>query len=339
MYCSKCGNLINQGEKFCGNCGQAVPDVTQPVVENNSVNTINGESVDTVAPVINNEVVTPVEPISVEPAPTPIQQPVPTPVNQPVSNPQPTYNNVNNNKKNNSNSIIIIVAVIIIAILVGCLIFVLNKKDDEGGSSDNTNTSVNDNTNTNTNTNTNVNDNNNNNNQTNNVSDNVEKTVTFNGYTFTLPTGYTTQEDIDEIAFINPTNDKAFSVFVDDAPFDMFKDYINELGNMLVSYGYTVNNGQIKTAGGLEYIVFEISNSEGDKLLYYLSPAGTNPNHSFEGVVQDKANTYNYDMLTTMSTIIKTAKYNNSSSFSKNEETEFKPTVNEKIKEGLNVLK
>ena len=306
MYCSKCGNLINPGEKFCGNCGQAVNAApVEPVVDNN-VNTINGESIAPQAPVINNEVVTPVAPISVEQTPVVTPQPAPAPVSQPVVNPQPTYNNVNNNnnnKKNNS-SVIIVIAVIIIAILVGCLVFVLNRKDDdnEPKPADN-NTSVNDNTNTNTN---------------NQVSDNSSNTLSFKDYTFTIPTGYMASNEIDHIEIVKNNLELGFYILATDASFATCKQQIAAVRNNLMQK-YTTGEGQIKTYNGLEFILFEISDAAGNKALYFIAST-PNSYQVFEGIISDEYNTYNYNSLNTLATIFKTAKYNSSSSFSKSDE-------------------
>lgn len=139
MQCKKCGTIIKEGEKFCGNCGEVVTQV------GGSLN-VNSQSV-------NNPSVQNVHPTSVNTNQSTIQQqPTSVNVSQGIVSQQQTVSNVsqeatverptsdwigdnnNNNNKNNkkkSNIGIVILLIIIILLLAGGIFYFLNKNESE----------------------------------------------------------------------------------------------------------------------------------------------------------------------------------------------------------------
>ena len=102
MFCGKCGNQINQGEKFCGKCGAPVivePSLTRTTMQSTTVQSITQR----------------------KPQPQSIAQPV-TPV-----------------KKTTMTKNIIIIAILLgVAVLIGgmCALVMLNNSDPIGGGDD-----------------------------------------------------------------------------------------------------------------------------------------------------------------------------------------------------------
>ena len=200
MNCKKCGFLIDKSIKFCSNCGEpnvlyqagnvieavvTEPIVEQPVVAEPVVEQPVVTQPVTAEPTVdmNQTVVTSEQVVSQEtPSVEPVVNPVPTtPVTQ-VSNPAP---------KKGGNGAFIAIIIILGLIIVGAIVFIVIKFFPFGGQTNTQNTNTID-INTNTDTNSTID----NNKPSNNTNSSTTQTTTSSkyekdGYTFTIPTGYT----------------------------------------------------------------------------------------------------------------------------------------------------
>lgn len=156
MQCKKCGTIIKDGEKFCGNCGEVVTQVDSSFDSNNQP--------------VNNQNAQNVQPTSVNVSQgTMSQQQIISNTNQEATVEQPTSDWIgDNNKKDNkkkSNIGIVMFLIIIISLSVGGVFYFLNKNESEQKNNQNDDSSLDNSVNDNNNDN---NDDNNNQNKLNN---------------------------------------------------------------------------------------------------------------------------------------------------------------------------
>ncbi len=160
MQCKKCGTIIKDGEKFCGNCGEVVTQVNNNLNANNQ--SVNNQGVQSVQPtsVNTNQSTIQQQPTSVNVSQDTLsQQQIISNTNQEAIVEQPTSDWIgDNNKKDNkkkSNIGIIIFLIIIIALSVGGVFYFLNNNESKQKNNQNDDSSldnsVNDNNNDNNN--------------------------------------------------------------------------------------------------------------------------------------------------------------------------------------------
>lgn len=124
MECKKCGTIIKDGEKFCGNCGE--------MVTYNSID--SGENkIESVVNKLN----------------TPIEQSATVDINNNIkTEPQATSDWINNNEndsknqKNNKGFGKILILVIIVLLLIGGILYFLNKDESESENNKNSNSKL-----------------------------------------------------------------------------------------------------------------------------------------------------------------------------------------------------
>lgn len=275
MNCKKCGSPLGPNDIFCKECGTSVdvlvpgtPDVTpvapapQPVAPQTPV-----VSVAPTQPMTPQAqpVAVPIQPVMQA---QPMQQPVggvPVTPTQPMGTPvmgQP----VSSNGKGTNKILLVIAVIAVIAAVAVVLYFTVLKKDD-------TKPSTNSGSNTQQDTNSN-NSNNNSNSQTNeNTNSNSgtvidDQTISHDGFTYQIPSGYTAQTNA--LGTLILSNDSViFGIISLNGSYEMLLSNINSLKSTLESQGYIVTSVQEQSVNGKSYIVIFTSKDGKNMVIAY----------------------------------------------------------------------
>lgn len=284
MFCKNCGTKIEGEMKFCPSCGTVVDNNEEGsiTVDNSDTSTVTSES----SPVNN---VTSYQSPATDNYSMPnangygtnyssqvpnggMQQPM---YNQPYGNP------TNNGKKNNSVVFIIIGIAVALVVCVGIIIYSNMKNNND-----------------NTRSNSNVTSNSNSNVPTGNA-------ITFKGYVFQVPTNYTAQTKTNQLQLIGKNNIDVAAINIQAGNFDSIKASKETIKSYMTNAGYTVNNIQINTYGGVEFVTAEVNQSGRNMILGY---AKLNASTIFMVVTASTNNVLNYNVLNEVAPMITTAR-------------------------------
>lgn len=244
MFCKNCGAQMNENEKFCSNCGATVTNsVAQPqagAYQASPTQTPNVQPAMSQTPGVQP---TMPQASGVQPA---MAQPN-------VSNAGAGTNVTQSGGNNNKTIILVVVLVLVVLVGIGGGLFVFLGKDKSGTSS-------------------------NQGDKTQEVSTNQakENTVSYGGYTFTVPDGYTSQLDT-EYGVVMNNGSIGFSIAV---------DYTNSFEAYKAAFAQTyptLINDALATIGNRNYLVVVSPDAEGNMISEYVTEAGTGS--VFVGVV------------------------------------------------------
>ena len=200
-------------------------------------------------------------------------------------NPQPMYNKPQ--KSNNTKFILIGVGVAVVVAVVAILIFLLGGKnnDSNGNYSD-----INDGGST--------------------INNKSTYTVNFKGFTFKIPTDLVYETQADSILLSDEDGTWASYIEVVEGSYNQLLSNKNQLQGIYQQQGFTSSAAVTKTVGGLDFITLEISKGGQNALL---GIAKANSMNMFGITAYTQANDFDYDLLETVSGILKTAEFNNES--------------------------
>lgn len=320
MFCKNCGTKIEGEMKFCPSCGTVVDNNEEGsiTVDNNDTSTVTSEN----SPVNN---VTSYQSPATDNYSMPNANSYGTNYSSQVPNggmQQPMYNQpygnpTNNGKKNNSVVFIIIGIAVALVVCVGIIIY-SNMKNNNDNTRSNSNVTSNSNSNLISNSNSNSYSNSNlisnsnsnsysNSNITSNPTSNVPtgNTITFKGYVFQVPTNYTAQTKTSQLQLIGKNNIDVAAINIQAGNFDSIKASKETIKTYMTNAGYTVNNIQINTYGGVEFVTAEVNQSGRNMILGY---AKLNASTIFMVVTASTNNVLNYNVLNEVAPMITTAK-------------------------------
>ena len=254
--CSKCNNQVSDELSFCPSCGNKLDEGNQaPSVENvqptiePSISPVPDAPAAPTAPEApatpEAPAVAPVEAPAAQPTPEQSTSVQPAPVQQPAGN------------KGGKTVLIIVLAVVVVLLIVLCVVFglkALGSKSDDGG-----NTGGGD-----------VEDV-----EPSGVSD-AANTASYNGYKFTVPDGFTTEEDAKfGLKFLSSS--LVFSVLEDST--NTFTDYYNAF----VAEYPTEADKLVQELEGHKYILLLITDANGDSAVQYVYDS--NEGFLFSGIL------------------------------------------------------
>ena len=288
MNCKKCGAPLVGNDQFCKNCGAAVNETSAQNNVGGSQPTFTQNEFSGVQQPTKNEMVG--QPINN------YQQPMNSgmgaqPVNnyqQPINgymnsyNSQPMYNQPQ--KSNNTKFILIGIGVAVAVVVVAILIFALGGNNNEGGNYDGTN------------------------NGGSTINNKSTYTVNFKGFTFKIPTDLVYETQADSILLGDEDGTWASYIEVIEGSYNQLLSNKNQLQGIYQQQGFTSSAAVTKTVGGLDFITLEISKGGQNALL---GLAKANSMNVFGITAYTQANDFDYDLLETVSSILKTAEFNN----------------------------
>lgn len=283
--CSKCNNQVADELSFCPNCGNKLDEGNQ------------APSVDNVQPTIEPSIspvpdapVAPEVP-SVEPVDAPVQQTTfeqqtpeqPTPEQPSSVQPAPVQQPAGN--KGGKTILIIVLAVVVVLLIVLCVVFglkALGSKSDDGGNTGNGD----------------IEDV-----EPSGVSD-AANTASYNGYNFTVPDGFTTEEDAKYgLKFLSSS--LVFSVLEDST--NTFTDYYNAF---VAEYPSEADK-LVQELEGHKYILLLITDTNGDSAVQYVYDS--NEGFLFSGILGNASlSRPTAEELTTLHKVLTSAKRSSS---------------------------
>lgn len=283
MNCKKCGSPLNENDLFCKSCGTATNEISVP-----NTNPV-GNDMKYSSPTNNMS--------------SPIGQPMNSYMNNGMNNgnawtngynAQPIYNQMP--QKNNGNAKFIIIGIIIaVAIFAGIIIVGMFSDDNETSSGG---TSIN-------------------NGSPSQVSDSTYS-VKFKGFTFKIPTNLVYETESDSIVLSDEEGTWVSYIEVIEGSYSQILANKSRIQGIYQQMGYTSSTAVEKTIGGMSFITLELSISGTNALL---GLAKANSMNIFGITTYNIDNEYDYKLLETVSSILKTAKYtgetNNMSVFEK----------------------
>lgn len=272
MFCKNCGNQIEEGQKFCRNCGAP------------TTNEMNDN-------IINNE---------------PSQQ-----INQqPVAQNQGM--NQNNNGSDKKNLIILIAIVIILALgfVVGYLLIKDKDKDNESGTDKSSNKSkysdvIDDSDETDDIINLddidNLEDDDDEDKENNGE---TSTTYTYKNFKFNKISGYTYTTSSQGLQITDLSDVIVLDVVAGN--FDLVKTNTSTVESTFKAQGYDIKNVEVKSYGGVEYITSEVTKDNISMLILYTKADNS---HTFVIGVTNTKFTVDYDSINTVNKIIKGVTY------------------------------
>lgn len=252
MYCKKCGNQLNESDKFCNNCGE--PNGVQSVETSN---------------------------------------------NQP-------------SKKSNKTIIIIISLIVAVAAGVAVWYFIFNDSDKKDKSSDESKTTVKENKKDTKLSdifdddviNDDKNDDKDDDKDVDKDSLDSDSTITYKNFKFKKLAGYSYEESANGLQVSN--NSSLIILNIIDGSFDLIKARYEDLSPEFEKKGYHVEKLEIKSYGGVEYVVAEVKQNGLSMLLLY---GKADSSHIYVIVLANKSYTIDYSLIYKANLIIKNAYY------------------------------
>ncbi|MBE6153842.1 MAG: zinc ribbon domain-containing protein [Firmicutes bacterium] len=273
MNCKKCGAPLVENDQFCKSCGAAVN-------ETSAQNNVGGSQ----PTFTQNEFGGAQQPMNNGMGGQPMnnyQQPTNGYMNS--YNSQPMYNQPP--KSNNTKFILIGIGVAVAVVVVAILIFALGGNDNNaggnyGGTNDGGTT----------------------------INNKSTYTVNFKGFTFKIPTDLVYETQSDAILLGDEDGTWASYIEVIEGSYNQLLSNKNQLQGIYQQQGFTSSAAATKTVGGLDFITLEISKGGQNALL---GLAKANSMNVFGITAYTQANDFDYDLLETVSSILKTAEFNN----------------------------
>lgn len=320
MNCKNCGSPLTAEDQFCKNCGAPVNEM--PAQPTNNMNNMNNQ-VEENPPVNNDEIpdtnsenVSSSVPNNIEapnisaqtpntyqnPTPnpnpnqyqSPIQNPIPNPIANPApapNAPYPTKTQTNNNSKNNNMMLIIIgiIAVVVIVILAIVLIpkFTSNSNGGNNGGKVNNNGGA----------------------SVTPVSNSTYK-INFAGFTLRIPDNMTYKISTKTLMVGDEAGTWMVELTIADGSYTKLKTNKSQLHSYFQQNGITSKPAEVKTLGSSEFITIEM---EKGGLNFVGAYAKLNSMKTAWMIVYNQDNTFDYDIVKQISSIISTAEYNESS--------------------------
>ena len=276
MNCKKCNATLTENDQFCKNCGAAVN-------ESSAQNNVSGSQ----PTFTQNEFGGAQQPMNNGMGGQPMnnyQQPANGYMNS--YNPQQMYNQPP--KSNNTKFILIGIGVAVVVAVVAILIFVL------GGNNNNNKLVENPGDTTNPGGTT--------------INNKSTYTVDFKGFTFKIPTDLVYKTQVASILLGDEDETWAAYIEVIEGSYNQLLSNKNQLQGIYQQQGFTSSAAITKTIGGLEFITLELSKG-GQNALLGISKA--NSMNIFGITAYTQSNDFDYELLETVSSILKTAEFNN----------------------------
>jgi hypothetical protein len=304
MNCKKCGNIINEGEKFCRNCGEPVNNLetvsNQPIYNEQSTN-LNQNNINYQTSNINQNNIN----YQTSNVNGYTQQPVQNPIN---NYNQPIQNQLNNEPKNNGSDkknlliLIGIVAILVVAFVVGYLL--INK--DKGNDKSNNKSTTNEYEETINNTVDNSDDKDDWDTDDSTSTDTTETstTYTYKNFKFNKISGYDYETTSNGLQITDYNN--VIAIEVTPGSFDIVKNNTDTINSTFENQGYEIKNTTVKTYGGVEYITSEVSKDGISMLILYTK---ANSSYTFVIGVSNIKYTIDYNSINIVNKIIKGATY------------------------------
>jgi len=273
MNCKKCGAPLVENDQFCKSCGAAVNETSaQNNLGGSQPTFTQSEFGGTQQPMNNGMGGQPMNNY---------QQPTNSYMNS--YNSQPMYNQPQ--KSNNTKFILIGIGVAVAVVVVAILIFALggnnnNSGGNYGGTNDGGST----------------------------INNKSTYTVNFKGFTFKIPTDLVYETQADSILLGDEDGTWASYIEVIEGSYNQLLSNKNQLQGIYQQQGFTSSAAVTKTVGGLDFITLEISKGGQNALL---GLAKANSMNVFGITAYTQANDFDYDLLETVSSILKTAEFNN----------------------------
>ena len=297
MFCKNCGNKLNEGKKFCANCGTPIDNVEETTETN-----VNKEVVETV-----NE---------------PIQTQTTTENTVTMNNQNQTPNNNSSDKKN----LIILIAIVIILALGFVIGYLLINKDKDKDKDKNKNKNTNEyediikdipnitgdtkdtddddddwswddddskTTKDDSKTTTTTTDDN-----------DSEDTITYKDFEFKKLKGYTYSTTSNGLQITDMSDVIVLDVVA--GSFDLVKANTDTLDSTFKSQGYDIKNTEVKKYGGVEYITSEVTKDGISMLILYTK---ANDSYTYVIGVTNTKFTVDYNSITTVNKIISNVSY------------------------------
>ena len=283
MNCKKCGSPLTAEDQFCKNCGASVNEVNAQPTQNYNT--------------INNAGTTPVNNVSTQNYNNANSMPtnngygtMPTP-NQNM--PYPSQQSNNSSKSNMPIIIIGIVAVLAIVILAIVLVPKFLNGGNNGNSGNNSGSGT---VNTGGNT----------------VTPTSSSTykVNYGGFTFKIPDNMMYEVSGDELMLGDEDGTWVVELMIADGSFNQIKNNKSMLQSYFQQNGFTSKPAEVKSLGGSEFVTLEMAKSGVNFVGAY---AKLNSMKTAWMIAYNQDNSYDYDILKNMASIISTATYNDAS--------------------------
>lgn len=269
MFCKKCGNQLNEGQKFCDNCGEKVEEIVKE--ESIIVASEMKEENASIIPNQNEELKTEIN------------------NNEQMNNNFNNYSNVNtsvssNVPKKSSNLPLIIAFILIGIIIIALVVFIVVKvtdKDDNNVDNDNPIVENDDP-------------------KKNEVP--KKETITATNYDYEKLDGYQYVIKSNRINVTNNSLDFVAALQNTSVQFSTVQPQLESMKQKMINNGYTVNNAYSGTYGTTKFLVFEMTYLGKEMILFY---AGHPDKTTVYGSIQLKSSSYtSEDVLKDMSKII-----------------------------------
>lgn len=275
MNCKKCGAPLVENDQFCKNCGAAVNEIGAQNNVSGSQTTFTQNEFVVSQQSMNNGMV--------GQSMNNYQQPTNGYMNS--YNSQQMYNQPP--KSNNIKYILIGfgVAIVVIVVIFAILIFALGGLNNnlvgnyegtvDGGST---------------------------------INNKSTYTVKFKEFTFKIPTDLVYETQSDYILLGDEDGTWASYIEVTECSYNQLLSNKKQLQGIYQQQGFTSSEAVTKTIGGLDFITLEISRGGQNALL---GLAKANSMNVFGITAYTQANDFDYDLLESISSILKTAEFNN----------------------------
>lgn len=217
-------------------------------------------------------------------------QPVNSNMGQPMGNPQ--YNTIPNNQNNNKTVLIIAIsAFIIIAIVIALVVIIpmLTKEDNKDNVNEyeeNNSSIVNPNTSPSSEPNI-----------------TQSNTITYNGFEFTKIPGY--EYEIDEDMLVIGNDSYAFVLSLYAQNMSSLRQNSNQVKEIFQDKGYIVGQVKDEYYSGTEVITYELTQTN-ENCFYYFIPTSSS-SYVFQGLIATRSNTFDYDTINTLVSIVRNA--------------------------------
>ncbi len=134
--------------------------------------------------------------------------------------------------------------------------------------------------------------------------------VKLDGFTFSIPDSMMYEEADGELLIGDEAGTWVADLLVADGNYNQLKNNKGQLQSYFQQNGFTANPAEVKSLGGTEFITIEMVKGGVNLLGAY---AKLNSMKTAWIAIYNQANTYDYDLLTKMASVISTAAYSDTS--------------------------